>query len=215
LPVLYGYSALNGNTIDQFYRYPGRDSFGIDLSGEVFSIGWWAEGAYVRPENITGFVEVPVLFGEQPQVIKQEFPLFENEYFKYVIGGDYTIGVGNGIYLNVQYLHGFFDERNYSGQYQELLGFKKGMFFGELGDYLVVRAEYKMLNEILKMGFGGIVEFSDNGTAVAYMPSLEYRVLDYVIIQAGAFITSGDELKTKFGVFKKDKLIFLLLKVDF
>ena len=47
------------------------------------------------------------------------------------------------------------------------------------------------------------------------MPSLEYRILDYVIIQMGTFITTGKELKTKFGVFKNDKLAFFLIKIDF
>ncbi|HEC93144.1 MAG TPA: hypothetical protein ENI51_09165 [Candidatus Atribacteria bacterium] len=164
---------------------------------------------------MSGFVEVPSSVGRQFQIVKQEVPLFENGYIKYIIGGDYTIGIGNGLYLNAQYLHGFFDEKNYSKKAESLFGFRKGMFFGEIEDYLIARAEYKILNEDLKISIGGIVEFASNETAIFYMPSLEYRALDYVIIQTGAFITTGKGLNTKFGVFKNDKLAFFLIKVDF
>lgn len=215
LPVLYGYSALDVYSIDQFYRYPQKNVFGIDLSGEILSVGWWAEVAYVRPEKMSGFVEAPISVGREFQIVKQEVPLFENGYIKYIIGGDYTIGIGNGLYLNAQYLHGFFDEKNYSKKAESVFGFRKGMFFGEIEDYLIARAEYKILNEDLKISIGGIVEFASNETAIFYMPSLEYRALDYVIIQTGAFITTGKGLNTKFGVFKNDKLAFFLIKIDF
>lgn len=215
LPVLYGVSLKGAGGSDYYYKYPGKHVFGIELSGEIFSLGFWAEGAYVRPEKIKAFVDIPIVYGNQIQLIRQKYSLFEEGYFKYVLGFDYTLGVGNGIYLNAQYLHGFFDERDYSSEYEETFSYSSAMFFGEIENYVLARAEYKILNQDLKIEFGGMVEFADHGTAVSFMPSLEYRVLDYLLLQAGAFFVSGDEQNTKFGLFKEDKLFFFTFKLNF
>jgi len=215
LPVLYGISVLNYGKPYQYYKYPERSIFGIDLSGEIFSIGWWAEFAFIKPEKIKGFLERPILIGNQYQPIKKEFSIFEKGYYKWVIGADYTLGIGNGVYLNAQYLHGFFDERDYTELYERYFGFKKGMFFGEIEDYLIARAEYKMLEENLKIEIGGILEFAQDQRAFSFNPSIEYRFSDAFIFQAGVFIVSGDEENTKFGAFKRDKLMYVLFKVDF
>ncbi|MCP2520577.1 hypothetical protein NLB65_01820 [Candidatus Aminicenantes bacterium AC-335-B20] len=214
LPVLYKISQSPYWTPSQYYKYPEKDIFGIDLSGEIHSIGWWAEFSYIKPEKIKGHLETQILIGKKYLPVKKEFPVFEKGYYKWVIGADYTIGIGNGIYLNAQYLHGFFDERDYSVLYEKYLGFKKGMFFGEIEDYLITRAEYKMLEDNLKIELGGIMEFAKKN-AFSFIPSIEYRFSDAVIFQMGAFIVFGDEENTKFGVFKKDKLLYMLFKVDF
>jgi hypothetical protein len=215
LPVIYGISMLNIGPINQFYNYPERDIYGIDLSGELFSVGWWAEAAFIKPERTKGFIEIPTFIGEKYQIIRREFSLFEEGYFKWVIGADYTLGIGNGIYLNVQYLHGFFDERDYSNLCEKFFEFRKGMFFGEIEDYLIPRAEYKILNEDLKIEIGGIIEFADNRTAFSFNPSIEYRFSDSFIFKTGVFLVIGEEKYTKFGIFKKDRLIYLLFKLDF
>jgi len=91
----------------------------MDIAGEILSAGFWAELAYTIPEDMEAFA------------FNERFPLFEGPYFKYILGLDYTADIGTGIYLNAQYLHGFFDEADYSGTAESLFGFKKGMFFGE------------------------------------------------------------------------------------
>jgi len=215
LPVLYGVSLGGAEGNDHHYKYPEKNVFGLELSGEIYSIGFWAEGAYVRPEKIKAFVDIPVFSAGQVQFVRQKYPLFAEGYFKYVLGFDYTLGVGNGIYLNAQFLHGFFDERDYSSEYEEIFGYRSGMFFGEIEDYIIARAEYKMLNGDLKIEFGEMIEFADKGTAVSFLPSLEYRALDHLIFQAGAFFVTGGEQNTKFGTFKEDKLFYFTFKINF
>ncbi len=214
LPVLEGLDFSRIVTLDVHYFYPELDVVGLELAGELASVGFWAEVAYFMPDQAQGFVMAPMK--TYPFVsVRQDVDLLESGYFKYVVGGDYTFGIGSGLYVNVQYLHGFFDERDYTEQAEKLFGFSKGQFFGELEDYIIARAEYKFLNGDLKLSFGGIVEFGDDATCVVYTPSLEYRAADRVIFQAGAFLASGDEKGTKFGQFKEDKLIYLLVRVDF
>jgi len=215
LPVLYGVFPLATGGLEQFFKYPKKDVFGLDLSGEISSVGFWAEGAYVRPEKLNAFIFSPVLVENQILFARKDFSLFESGYFQYVIGIDYTLSVGNGIYLNAQYLHGLFDETDYSGQAEEYMGFRRGSFFGELNDYIIVRTEYKMLREDLKIGLGGIMEISDDALAFAFMPELEYKIKDAVLLEIGAFFADGDKVKTKFGMFKDDKVIFFALKLNF
>lgn len=205
LPVFYGFEALP--VVPRiYYSYPELDVIGASFSGELASVGFWGEVAYYIPGNKKGLFRL----GMGPTL---DFKLFEAGYFKYVFGFDYTIGVGNGIYINAQYLHGFFDERDYTKEAEQFLGFKKGQFFGEIEDYIIARAEYKMLGDSVKFSLGGFVEFGE-GTAYALMPGLEVRVKDALTIEAGTFSVFGDK-NTKFGVFKDDKIGFVALKLDF
>lgn len=214
LPVLSGMS-FRPWSIDQFYKYPRKDVLGVDVSGEVFSLGFWGEAAYVRPQEMDGFVSKGYYIRDTYLVEKTVFPLFEEDYFKYVLGMDYTLGIGDGLYLNVQYLHGFFDERDYGLKAEQLLQRQSGTFFGEIEDYVVGRAELSLLNENLKIEWGGMVEFAEESTSVVWMPSFQYKVLDYATLQAGAFLVSSGDEDTKFGMFKEDKLGYLSFKLDF
>lgn len=215
LPVLSGLSLGPDNTTLMNYTYPQKKVASIDLSGEVFSLGFWLEAALVIPERESGFLTVPVFLENEPQLYTQSFSLFETEYVEYVIGMDYTVGLGSGIYINAQFFHGFFDERDYSDAYQSNFGFSHGMFFGEIEDYLMVSAEYNLFNGDLNCVLGGLVEFSGKKAALALMPALEARIYDSLSIQAGAFLVTGNEEITKFGPFKKDKLVYLALKINF
>lgn len=203
LPMLYGVTPVGPAEFEYSYTYPQKQVLGMDVAGEIFSAGFWAELAYIIPEDVDAFA------------FNETFPLFEGPYFKYVLGLDYTADIGTGIYLNAQYLHGFFDEADYSGTAESLFGFKKGMFFGELQDFIVASAEYSMLRENLKIELGGIVEFGDQENAFSFMPSLEYKIKDFVTVKAGGFIVSGSETNTKFGPFKKDNILFFAFKTDF
>lgn len=214
LPVLYGVSFQPWRKV-QFYKYPRKDVWGVDVSGEVFSLGFWGEAAYVRPKEMDGFVSQAHYVRETYLVKKTVFPLFEKDYFKYVLGMDYTLGVGDGLYLNAQYLHGFFDERDYGVKAEQFLKRQNGTFFGEIEDYIVGRAELKMLNEKLKIELGGMMEFAEDSTSMVWMPSFQYKVLDYATFQAGAFLVSGGDGNTKFGTFKEDKLAYCSFKLDF
>lgn len=215
LPRLYGVTPTVINGLEYSYKYPQREVLGLDIAGEIFSLGFWAELAYVRPEDVDGFAFISIPVNGGHSLVKKTFSLFEDSYFKYVLGADYTLDIGTGIYLNAQYLHGFFDETDYSSQAQSLFGFKKGMFFGEIENYILASAEYSLLRDKLTLELGGLVELSGEGHSLAFMPSLEYKIKDLVTFQAGGFMVSGDEDHTKFGSFKKDNILFFALKTDF
>ena len=203
LPLLCGVTPVGLTELEYSYAYPQKQVLGMDIAGEILSAGFWAELAYTIPEDMEAFA------------FNERFPLFEGPYFKYILGLDYTADIGTGIYLNAQYLHGFFDEADYSGTAESLFGFKKGMFFGEIQDFILASAEYSMLRENLKIKLGGIVEFGDHESAFSFMPSLEYKIKDTVSFQAGGFIVSGSETNTKFGPFKNDNILFFAFKTDF
>ncbi len=188
------------------YSYPELDVLGGTFSGELASVGIWGEIAYYIPERKKGIFSA----GMGPLM---EFDLFKKGYFKYVFGADYTIGIGSGLYLNAQFLHGFFDERDYSDEAEKLLGFRKGQFFGEIENYVIARAEYKMFGDNLKLSLGGFGELGEK-TSYAFMPSVELKVKDSLAVQIGTFSVFGDR-NTKFGSFKDDKIGFLSLRLNF
>lgn len=215
LPLLFGVAPAVTGGLDYFYSYPERKVFGLDAAGEILSVGFWGECALTIPEDVTAFIVAPPSTNSSPFPAKKTFPLFEDSYFKYVLGVDYTLGIGTGLYLNAQYLHGFFDERDYSDEAQTALGFRKGMFFGEIGDYLLVRGEYSLLRGGLKLELGGIAEFGKDGNSFSFMPSMTYKIKDLVSFRLGGFLVTGKEGETKFGTFKNDNILFVAFQTDF
>ena len=212
LPVLRELSAaflLSGT----FY-YPRQQVLGLDCAGEIVGVGFWAEAALLLPENINGRVVVPLAVDGQALVVENSFRLLEPSYWKYVLGLDYNFG--SGFYANLQFLHGFFDEFAFTAAAQEKLGLGQGMFFGMLSNYLLGRLEFKSANEKIRLKAGGLMEMTSKGMAFALMPEAEFRVADALAVNMGGFwLLSGQENETKFGLFKKDPLFFLGLKVDF
>jgi hypothetical protein len=187
---------------------------GLDLAGEFKGVGYWGEAALVVPENINGRVRLPLVIQGQVIPVESSFRLLEKNYLKYVLGLDYNFG--HGFYANLQFLHGFFDEFAFTAAAQKNLGLGQGMFFGTLSNYLLGRLEFKSANEKIRLKAGGLLEMTAKNTAFALMPEAEFRVADALSVQIGGFWPlSGQENKTKFGMFKKDSMFFLGLKVDF
>lgn len=220
LPVLFGIAAFREDGLergpDLYYYHPRKSVFGLDLAGETASVGWWAEAAWVRPDDFQGFAQVPVWILPQPRIDWHHFRLFEKGFPRFVAGADTTFGIGNGLYLNIQYARGLFDEIDFTPEAEGVFRFRKGMFFGEPGDYLVGRLEYPLLRGDLKISFNAIGEFAGkNASAFLLTPGVEFRISDAVIVQAGGMFTAGDETGTKFGPFKKDRLAFVSAKLDF
>ncbi len=213
LPVFAGFSYINPTMEAQpfavpelKFSYPDLNVLGVDLSGELFSVGFWAEFAYYMPEKVEGEMRV----GMGPSV---PFRIFEDGYLKYVLGFDYTLGIGNGLYINAQFIHGLFDERDYTGEAEKIFNIRKGQFFGEIENYIMARAEYKLASDTVKLSLGTLVEMGDK-TAYAIMPGVEFRLKDALSVQTGLFLVSGDQ-QTKFGAFKEDKMGFVSVKLDF
>ncbi|MBM3296859.1 MAG: hypothetical protein FJY83_04595, partial [Candidatus Aminicenantes bacterium] len=157
LPVLTGLS-FTAAGCDLRYDYPGQQVLGADLAGEALGIGFWAEAAYVVPESIRGSVSRPVFVNGGLVDFVTAFPVFERGWLRAVLGADTTLSWGTGLYLNLQYVRGFFDEGAYADDYKRLFQRGRGMFFGELEDYVLGRAEYKLLRGDLKLELGGLVE---------------------------------------------------------
>lgn len=214
LPVLTGLAA-SATRLDLRYDYPGQQVLGADLAGEALGIGFWAEAAYVVPESIRGSVSRPVFVNGGLVDFVTAFPVFERGWLRAVLGADTTLSWGTGLYLNLQYVRGFFDEGAYADDYKRLFQRGRGMFFGELEDYVLGRAEYKFLRGDLKLELGGLVEAAGGDSAWVFMPGLEYRASDVFVLRAGAFWVAGDEDGTKFGPFKRDKLVYAACKLVF
>jgi hypothetical protein len=123
--------------------YPRMNIAGIDLAGAIGSIGIWAEAALFFPEKIKMITDLSSL----GMGVHESVALDNKPYIKYVIGMDYTFK--NGIYLNIQYLHGFIHERGATN----------------LEDYFMFGLEWKLLDNKLKITpiAGGIEikEFKD------------------------------------------------------
>jgi len=216
LPVMLGLAwSPTGTDLGLYFGYPGQQVFGLDLAGEVAGVGLWAEAAYVVPERWQGFLKMPVIINGELMTINQTFPVFERGFTRFVLGADTTLAIGSGVYLNVQYLRGLFDESSHASLYRQTFLVQKGMFFGELEDYVMGRAEYKFLRGDLKLELSSLLELADGKSAWVFMPGLEYRVSDALALQAGTFWAAGNETGTKFGQFKKDRLAYFAFKVSF
>jgi hypothetical protein len=196
------------------FYYPHLQIAGFDCAGEFAGVGFWGEAALVVPENVTGSSRIPLVIAGQPVVSENSFRLLAKNYWKYVLGLDYNFG--GGVYANLQFLHGFFDEFAFSADAENRLGLGQGRFFGAQADYLFGRLEYKSGNEKLKLKAGGLLEMNAAATAFALLPEAEFRIADAVVAQLGGFwLLAGDADETKFGMFKSDSLVFLGLKIDF
>lgn len=214
LPVLTGWS-LSADGLDLRYDYPRQQVFGVDLAGEALGLGLWAEAAYIVPENIRGSASMPLPVDGGLVDFVSTFRIFERGWMRWVLGAEATLSWGSGLHLNVQYLRGFFDESAYSTLAGRAFQRGKGMFFGELGDYLLGRAEYKLLRGDLRLEANVLLEMQGDAAAWVFMPGMEYRASDAFSLRAGTFWTTGGEGGTKFGGFKRDKLVYLAFKAMF
>ena len=213
LPYLQSVALTPTSRSGVFY-YPKAGIWGLDLAGEAAGVGYWAEAAYIVPEEVHGWLSFPMVIGGSLVTMTKPFNLFEDGFLKYVLGADYNFG--GGLSANVQFLHGFFDEVDYSGDAESVFGFRKGMFYGEPGNYVLGRLEYKFARDTVKLKAGGLVETTSNGTSVVIMPEAEFRIADAFNVVCGAFAAvSGDRDKTKFGAFRDDGQIYLGFKLDF
>ncbi len=196
------------------FYYPKAGIFGLDLAGDAAGIGFWAEAAYVVPEDAAGRLSFPIYVVDHAVTYERTFRMFEDGFWKYVVGADYNFGAGFSV--NLQFLHGFFDEVDYSDEAAQLFGFRTGMFYGEPGNYLLGRLEYKFARDTVKLKFGGLYETTSNGTAFVVMPEAEFRIADAFNLVCGAFAAvSGDRQMTKFGSFRDDGQIYAGFRLDF
>ncbi len=170
--------------------YPHINIFGFDFAGTLGNIGVRGElGIFVPDKQYTLTVNAPdpnemvnssLLQFEAEGIPEDSVVLDKKPYARYVLGADYIFS--NGYYLNVQYIHGFINER---GQ-------------GNLNNYLSVHFEMKFFDEKLLIApadiFAAIYDWNhpSENYAYVYMPSVTYQATDNARIEIGTRIIDGE-----------------------
>ena len=128
-------------------------------------------------------------FSISPVPVTQDSVVLKKEaYVKFVLGANYDFA--NGTYLNVQYLHGFVNERGTDA----------------LNDYFFVQLERKFLDDKLKIAplAGGFIvsDWADvgNNYAIVYVPSISYMATDdaEITLSTALFDGKGDNVFPNF-----------------
>jgi hypothetical protein len=202
-------------SITGFYGYPRLDVFGFDLSGEIYSVGTWAEVGVYIPEKQDTVVLVRTPLGD----LEDRFMLLNRPYTKFTVGFDYTFGIGEGLYWNVQFNRGFYDEFSYTEEADEVLGVDKSGFLGKLDDYYLTFLEYSFLSDTVTvtlnflLGVSGYSDFSSNNTWMI-TPEVEYVPFDGMSIEV-AYLAFNGAASTKLGAFSDSDLVYVLMKAFF
>ncbi|MEO0293487.1 MAG: DUF1302 family protein [candidate division WOR-3 bacterium] len=178
--------------------YPKIQIVGMDFAGALGSFGIWAEAAVFFPEKVNLTTDLSALgMGIQESIV-----LDDNPYVKYVLGTDYTFK--NGIYINIQYLHGFIHERGKDN----------------LEDYFMFGVERKLLDDKIKITpLAGGIEIKDlkdikNNYALILSPEATYYPLEDAEITLGIRWIDGKNT-TNFGRIKENDELFLKIKYYF
>ena len=176
-------------------EYPKQQIVGMDIAGAIGDVGVWAEAALFVPEE-----EISTAI-TSPDGVQEQLALSDETYLKYVGGGDYTFR--NGLYVNLQYLHGFFTDRGAEGlEDYFVVALEEEFFHGDLKARLVFAAE--------------IADFGDVANRSAFFggPEVTYYPTDNAEIAAGGLLLQGNS-STQFGRFSANDEIYLKLKYSF
>jgi len=192
---------LGNVRLDTYLGFPKLHTVGIDCAGELYSIGFWGEIALFLPEEVRMRMEMPNPVDPLNPIIQDTTILSDDPYVKYTLGGDYTFK--NGIYINAQWMHGFFTERGRDN----------------LEDYVMVRIEKKFKNDEINLALAGGLEIKDikdlkenYGTVI--IPEVSYAPTDNVELSLGAFFLGG-KTGTLFYTWKEQDQIYLKAEVSF
>ena len=199
-------------TVNNELIYPKINIFGFDFAGTLGNFGIRGElGVYIPEKKFMVNVEstdpnelinIPPLEFEVEGIPKDSIVLDKKPYAKYVLGLDYFFA--NGYYINLQYFHGFINERGYNN----------------LNNYLSLHFEMKFLDEKIIFSPSDFIlatyDFNnpENNFAYVYMPSLSYQATDNAKIELGIRIIDGkgnglfSNIKDKDHFFIKAKYSF-------
>lgn len=170
-------------------NYPKVQVVGYDLAGSFRGVGLWAEFAFFNPDNVVQEIVTP------QGTLTSEV----GNYTKYTLGFDYTFA--SGLYINSQFMHGFFDERG-----------------SDLTDLLMAGIEKKFFDDKLKLELtlGGELDFSGDKKVVGYLfgPQIVFYPADATEIGLGTFSVDGDP-GTKLGSMKTLDQAYLKFKYSF
>ena len=172
---------IGGISINSQLSFYRTHIFGTDMAGSIGGVGVWAEAAAFMPENeVIMTNNLSAIYPMSPVPVTQDTTVLDKKaYVKFVLGADYNFA--NGAYLNVQYLHGFINERGTDN----------------LNDYFFVQLDKKFFDDKLKIAplAGGFIvsdwEDVENNFAIIYVPNISYMATDDTEISLTAAIFDG------------------------
>ena len=183
--------AMGGISIHSDLAFTRTHIFGADMAGSIGGVGVWAEAAAFLPQDeVIMTNDLSAMYPTSPVPVTQDSVVLKKEaYVKFVLGADYNFA--NGTYLNVQYLHGFVNERGSDA----------------LNDYFFVQLERKFLDDKLKIAplAGGFIvsDWADvgNNYAIVYIPSISYMATDdaEITLSSALFDGKGDNVFANFA----------------
>lgn len=179
--ILSPADSLGGINVHGELAFARRHVFGADLAGAIRDLGVWLETAVFLPEQAAILtVDLSALgLGTFDSLLLARKP-----YCRFVAGLDYTFP--NGIYANLQFLHGFIHERGSD----------------QLEDYIMTGLEWKLWDEHLKiMPLNGGLEIKKwqapaKNCAVIFAPEISYHPADNVELNAGSRWLEGSKTTT-------------------
>jgi len=189
--------------------YPRMHVAGIDFAGALGDVGIRGEGALFYAGKIAAPVSlsdslastiVGAIMAASP-LLQPVVILKDRAYFKFVLGADYTFR--NNIYINAQFVHGFFHERGDS-----------------LKDYLIFDAKWDGFdNKLTLKPVSVAIEIDDwkkinDAYALIWLPEISYHPFSNAELALGAHIIQGTSL-SMFGKARELDEGYLRMKYSF
>lgn len=162
--------------------YPRYHVVGADLTTSLpflFDMGFWAEGGLFLPEHLDTVIAYndPLTPQDAPPT-EVVIPFLDDPFVKFTVGFDYTFD--SGLYANVQFIHGFFDE----------LGNE------QIDDYVFAGMDKYFLSDTLLTRIFAGIDVNDRSYLV--FPEITWTPMDAVSFIVGAIVYRGAPL-SKFG----------------
>ncbi len=159
----------------------GTAIYGIDLRGENF-IGWWVEGGYYRSPLVN--------------------------YFKVVVGFDYTFPVNRGLYWLNEFFYDSGGEEDIANYDYKLLSSLKRFTLGQKYFFSMLRYSF---SDFLSASLSYIGNLSDGSFILN--PNGAYEISQNVQLALGLYLPMGKQ-NSEFGRIQNN-IFFMWLKVNF
>jgi hypothetical protein len=177
---------------------PEEHVLGVDLAGELFTVGWWAEAALTFPNEVRTTYE-SAFFTRDPDIALSRQP-----YLKYTLGLDYTMPWGT--YLNFQFIQGFFTERSWR----------------QLDHYFLLTLRHKLFKEALTLQAAVMWEtdqFRDiaHNYGVVFTPEIGWKPFDGIDLAVGylgVFAAASPGNTLTLSMYKDDQ-VYLKVKASY
>jgi len=176
----YSFSMIKDYTPDQRLLGLGEKwIFGWDWSGEISEVGFWGEGICVN-----------ALSERNKELLE-----FDSVYYQITTGLDYTFQKGLHV-LGEYYYNGIGKKSSDLYSFQDFLNLYTGNMSGFGKHYLMLGMDreffyYYTLSQYI------LINLSDE--SLIYLPQLEYRITDNLLISIKAQVPAGNKKKTEFA----------------